>query len=167
MTERNFHIRHQLQSGDIGYVTYLHGILYAQEYGFDYTFDGYVGEAMGQFAKSYRPEKDRLWVVEMDGHIVGSIAIVGQENGRSGEIAQLRWFLLAPEARGQKLGRKLVETAVQFCYDTEYKSIFLWTLSNLHAAKHLYLTMGFQLTDEVTHQLWGHELTEERYDLIF
>jgi hypothetical protein len=84
-----------LQPGDIGYITYLHGILYAQEYQWDYTFDGYVAESLAKFALSYDPRKDRLWIAERDMQIVGYIGMVGQ----SDTDAQLRWFLILTEER--------------------------------------------------------------------
>ena len=36
--KNNWKIRHYLKPGDIGYLTYIHGIYYAKEYGYDQTF---------------------------------------------------------------------------------------------------------------------------------
>src|ERR671925_2410544 len=65
-------IRSDVKSGDIGYITYLHGTLYAKEYQLDCTFEGYVAESLARFVLSFDAHKDRLWLAEMDGHIVGS-----------------------------------------------------------------------------------------------
>ena len=154
-------IRTHIKPGDIGYLTYLHGILYATEYGLDHTFEGYVAEGLGQFAKTYDPAKDYLAVAELDGRIVGAIAIVGQPD----QTAQLRWFLVHPDARGHGLGRRLLKDAVDFCRQREYKSVFLLTISDLKAAAHLYRAAGFQLIDQNTHEIWGAVRTEERYEL--
>ena len=155
------HIRTHIKPGDIGYITYLHGILYAAEYELDHTFEGYVAAGLGQFAQTYNPDKDYFAVAELDGRIVGSIAIVGQ----SDQTAQLRWFLVHPEARGHGLGRQLLKDAVYFCRQREYKSVFLWTISELNAAAHLYRDAGFQLVEQNTHEIWGAVRTEERYEL--
>src|SRR5829696_4489227 len=81
-------IRHHLKPGDIGYLTYLHGALYAQEYGWDHTFEAYVAGPLAEFAKSHS-DRERIWVVEKDKKVAGSIAIVEV----SKEKAQLRWLL--------------------------------------------------------------------------
>jgi len=153
-------IRHDLRPGDIGYLIYLHGILYAQEYGWDATFDAYVAGPLAEFAKS-DTDRGRIWIVEKDGTVAGSLAIVEI----SQEQAQLRWFLLHPDLRGHGLGRFLVEEALSFCRQCGYSSIFLWTVSALKAAAYLYTSAGFRVTEEKIHSLWGVTLTEQLYEL--
>lgn len=153
-------LRNDLRPGDIGYITYLHGTLYAAEYGWDYTFEAYVAAPLGEFAKSHT-ERERIWIVEKDGKPAGSIGIVSA----STEQAQLRWFLLHPDLRGRGIGRMLLEEAVRFSRDSGYSSIFLWTVSALIAAGKLYHALGFRVTEEHTHTLWGARVTEQRYDL--
>lgn len=154
-------IRTDIQPGDIGNVIYLHGSLYAQEYYLDHTFEGYVASGMGEFAKSFDGCKDCLWLAEDSGRIVGSIAIAGQTD----LSAQLRWFLVAPQARGCGLGSQLLKTALGFCRAGGFRSVFLWTLSDLKGAARLYRQAGFTLTEQNTHEIWGAVRTEERYDL--
>jgi ribosomal protein S18 acetylase RimI-like enzyme len=154
-------IRTKLKPGDIGYITYLHGALYADEYHLDHTFEGYVAAGIGEFAQTYDPQKDFWAIAEAEGQIVGSIAIVGVPDN----TAQLRWFLLHPQARGKGLGQQLVAAALTFCREREFDSVFLWTISELDAASHIYRKAGFQLTKENTHEIWGALRTEQRYDL--
>ena len=154
-------IRCDLKPGDIGYITYLHGTLYAQEYGLDSTFEGYVADGLARFALSFDARKDRLWVAKLDGHIVGSIAILGLPTSE----AQLRWFLAVPTCRSTGLGRTLLHAALQFCRDRAFTNVLLWTFSELRAAAHLYRSAGFRKTEQKTHTIWGRMLTEERYDL--
>ena len=158
---KDVNLRFDLQPGDMGSVLYLHGLLYGQEYGFDHTFEAYVASGLAEFAQSFRPEKDRLWVAEAKGQTVGSICILG----RSESAAQLRWFLVHPLMRNAGLGRALLDSALQFCKECRYETIFLWTLSHLNAATRLYQSVGFGKTEEKTHPIWGKILTEERYDL--
>ena len=154
-------IRNQLKPGDIGYLTYLHGVLYAQEHGWDYTLESYVAVPLSRFALSHT-EREQIWIVEKDGLLAGAIAIVEA----SREEAQLRWLLLQPNLRGLGLGKILVTEAINFCKHHGYSAIFLWTVSSLPAAAHLYQSAGFQLTAEnPPAALWGALIIEQRYEL--
>jgi N-acetylglutamate synthase-like GNAT family acetyltransferase len=155
-------IRTQLEPGDVGYIIYLHGMLYAREYELDHTFEGYVAERLGQFAKQYDPSKDYFAVAEQDGRIVGSIVIDAQDD----QTAMLRFFLLHPHARGRGLGHQLMNEALVFCREHAFKQVFLWTITELKAAIHLYKQAGFECTERKTHEVWGALRTEERYDLV-
>src|SRR5690349_14047812 len=114
-------VRNYLKPGDIGYLIYLHGVLYAQEYGWDHTFEAYVAGPLAEFAKSHN-ERERIWIVEKDGKVAGSIGIVEAAAGE----AQLRWFLLHPDLRGRGLGRRLIEQALDFCRARGYALVYLW-----------------------------------------
>lgn len=155
-------IRTGLKPGDIGYVIYLHGTLYAQEYALDQTFEGDVAIRLGEFAKTYDSRKDYAAVAELEGRIVGAIFI----NGLSDERAQLRWFLVHPDARGRGLGRQLIDGAIAFCRERNFEKVLLWTISELKAAAHLYRQAGFVITREETHEIWGAKRTEQEYELI-
>lgn len=155
-------IRTRLQPGDIGAIIQLHGILYDQEYGLDHTFEGYVASGMGEFAAAYDPENDYFAVAEVDGRIIGSIVIVHQPD----RAARLRWFLVLPEARGNGVGRRLLEDAMTFCREKKFKSVILSTISELKPAIHLYESVGFRLKEQITHQIWGAKHTEEFYEAI-
>ena len=158
--DRRISIRHDLRPGDVGYITYLHGILYADQ-GWDHTFDAYVAIPLAEFARSHS-SRERIWIVEDGERIVGSVAIVKF----SERAAQLRWLLLVPEVRGRGIGRKLVEEALDFCRDAGYSSVFLWTVNTLPIAAKLYQSVGFRQTEELTHELWGSMVTEVKYELL-
>ena len=153
-------IRHHFKPGDIGTIIHQHGILYAEEYGFDHTFDPYVAVPLSEFAQA-QGDRDRIWIAEKGEKVVGTIAIVSV----SERVAQLRWLLVHPDARGIGLGKRLVQDAVDFSRACRYQSVFLWTVNILPVATHLYRSVGFQKTEERTHGIWGVDLTEERYEL--
>jgi N-acetylglutamate synthase-like GNAT family acetyltransferase len=154
--------RHTLRAGDIGSLVYLHGTLYSQEYGLDHTFEGYVASAAGEFAKTFDPAKDYFAVAENGNRMLGMIAIVSV----SAQEAQLRWFLVHPQLRGRGVGRKLIEDAIAFCRSCNYARVFLWTISELETAAHLYTSVGFRLIEQKTQRVWGALLTEEQYELL-
>lgn len=159
---RSIIIRNDIKPDDIDQIIHLHGILYAQEYGFDGTFELYVAKTLAEFAASHN-DRERIWIVEQGDKIQGSIAVVKSEATK----AQLRWFLLHPDMRGKGIGKKLINEAVRFSKEKGYSSVFLWTVSILDAANHIYKAVGFELIEEKTHRIWGKELTEQKYELAF
>jgi len=154
-------VRNYFQPGDIGYLTYLHGTIYAKEYGYDQTFEVYVAKGLAEFVQSFHPNKDRIWLAEVNDQIIGVIAIAGHSTVE----AQLRWFLVHPDYRGRGLGNELMKEALKFCKECKYKTVFLWTTSDLHAASRLYTCAGFKKVEDKTHEIWGKRVTEERYEL--
>ena len=154
-------LRHSVKPGDIGQLTYLHGTIYAREYQYDTTFEAYVASGIADFIQSFKHGKDRIWLAEVNHELVGSIAIVG----RSQRQAQLRWFFVHPHYRGHGIGRKLIAKAIQFSKRAGYKTVYLWTTSQLETARHLYLDSGFKKTEEKEHRIWGQKIREEKYRL--
>ena len=152
--------RENLLPGDLGHIIGMHGTIYSAEYGWDHTFEAYVAGPLSEFAKA-AGKRQRLWIAEADGKIVGTIATVEV----SKTAAQLRWFLVSPEARGIGLGRELLQKALAFAKEQEFRSVFLWTVQSLRRAGELYAKSGFQITAREKHALWGNEVTEERYEL--
>jgi GNAT superfamily N-acetyltransferase len=155
-------IRETLEPGDLGAIVFWHGRLYADEYGFDHTFEPYVAKPLADFVLSPQ-DGQAIWVVETAEGVRGSIAIVRV----SPSEAQLRWLLVHPQLRGGGIGRQLVQKAVDFSRRQGYASVFLWTLEMLAAATHLYTEAGFALTESKTHRIWGRQLTEQRFELVF
>ena len=155
-------IRTELKEGDIGYVTYLHGILYKKEYNYGINFESYVAAGLHEFYQNYDPLKDRVWICEHDGGIIGFLLLMHRENN----AAQLRYFILKPEYRGIGLGKKLMTQYMVFLKKNKYTSSYLWTTNELPAEAHLYKQHGFGLTEEKESIAFGKLLKEQRYDLI-
>jgi len=153
-------IRHKIKPGDIGYIIYLHGILYDQEYGYDSSFEAYVAKYLTEFASNIKA-REKIWIIEKNDEILGSMAIIEHKKSE----AQLRWLLLHPDIRGRGLGKQLMDDAIAFCRAKDYSSIFLWTEDLLEPAAQLYKSRGFVLTEEKTHKIWGAKLTEQKYEL--
>jgi hypothetical protein len=98
-TSPNICIRTDVRPGDVGAIVQMHGVIYAREYGFNSRFEAYVAGPLAEFVLKNSP-RERLWVAEQKGQVVGSVAIVEA----SDTIAQLRWFLVDPSTRGAGLG---------------------------------------------------------------
>jgi|ERR1043165_1113841 DNA-binding MarR family transcriptional regulator/GNAT superfamily N-acetyltransferase len=148
------------QPGDMGWVTSAHGAIYAQEYGWDLTFEALVGKITAEFIETFDPRRERCWIAELDGERVGSVFVVR----KSDQIAKLRLLIVDPRARGLKLGTRLVEECLRFAKAAGYSSITLWTQSILIAAREIYQRAGFTLVAEEPHRSFGADLIGETWE---
>lgn len=151
-----------MKPGDLGYVIHRHGKLYGEEYGFGIAFETYVGAGLHEFYTNYDPGRDRVWIGEHKGKIIGFLLLMHRENN----TAQLRYFYLEPEYRGIGLGKRLMELYMEFLHQCGYSSSYLLTTHELHAAAALYRRYGFTLTEEKDSAAFGKVLKEQRYDLV-
>ncbi|MGH9703474.1 MAG: bifunctional helix-turn-helix transcriptional regulator/GNAT family N-acetyltransferase [Candidatus Acidiferrales bacterium] len=149
------------QPGDMGWVAHRHGILYSREYGWDEQFEALVAEIVAKFVQNFDPKKERCWIAERDGEIIGSVFVVKQPD----QIAKLRLLYVEPAARGLGIGRRLVEECIRFARQTGYRKITLWTQSNLTAARAIYEKTGFRLVKEEPNHSFGHDLVSETWEL--
>lgn len=147
--------------GDIGWVVQSHGAFYAAEYGFDASFEALVAEIAGQFLASYDPGRERCWIAEYNGAQAGSLFLVRD----SDDVAKLRLLLVTPEARGHRLGDRLLSEAIGFARQCGYRKITLWTQSILIAARRLYQNAGFELVGSEPHRSFGQNLIGETWEL--
>jgi len=160
-TQRGPYLLRDPRPGDIGWVVHRHGMLYSQEYDWDERFEALVAEIAAKFVQNLDPKRERCWIAERDGEILGSVFLVKD----SDEIARLRLLLVEPEARGLGLGKRLVEECVQFARRAGYKKITLWTQSVLSAARHVYQQAGFVLVHKEPYRGIGRDLISETWDL--
>ncbi len=147
--------------GDMGWVVQRHGELYAEEYGYDATFEALVAEIVADFVRRFDPARDCCWIAERGREAVGSVFVVRQ----SRTIAKLRLFIVDPAVRGSGIGARLVDECIRFARRAGYRTLILWTQSELLAARHLYERAGFKRVASERHQSFGHDLVGETWEL--
>ncbi len=148
------------RAGDIGWVVHRHGVLYASEYGWDWTFEALVAQVAAEFVLTFKPGRECCWIAELDGRVVGSAFVVEKEDA----IAKLRLVYVEPDARGLGLSRRLLEASMAFAAAAGYSKMMLWTNRNLVAARGHYASAGFTMVLEEAYFGFGHDLVGETWE---
>jgi len=148
--------------GDLGWIVSLHGSVYAEEYGWDASFEALVAGVAKEFLEKFDPRHEGCWIAEVDGRRVGSVCLVR----KSASVAKLRLLIVDPAARGLKIGSRLVDECLRFARRAGYRKVTLWTNSILDAARHIYERAGFVKveTGPVEH-VFGKDLVFETWEL--
>jgi DNA-binding MarR family transcriptional regulator/N-acetylglutamate synthase-like GNAT family acetyltransferase len=145
--------------GDYGWIVHRHGAQYAEEYGWDETFEALVARIVADYAEHHDPKRDAAWIAEVDGERVGCVLCVRKDDA----TAQLRLLLVDPRARGRGIGGRLIDECLRFARRVGYEQIVLWTNDVLHDARRLYERAGFELVESGKHHAFGHDLVEQTW----
>jgi GNAT superfamily N-acetyltransferase len=151
--------------GDMGLIVQREGLGYAEQFGWDATFEALVARIVSDFVLHFDEARERCWIAEIEGQHAGHIFLVRhpEEPG----TAKLRLLFVEPSARGMRLGEALVKECVSFARSAGYDKVVLWTQSMLTAAHRVYAKAGFQLVKEEPHHSFGHDLVGQEWELKF
>ncbi|QFZ21768.1 bifunctional helix-turn-helix transcriptional regulator/GNAT family N-acetyltransferase [Saccharothrix syringae] len=148
-----------LRPGDLGWVVQRHGVRYAEECGFDQTFEALVARVVGEYGGA--PGREAAWIAEVDGEPVGSVFCVREDD----RTARLRLLLVEPAARGLGIGARLVDECLRFARRVGYERVVLWTVAGLAASRHVYEKVGFEVVERVPQRLFGREVEGQTWEL--
>jgi GNAT superfamily N-acetyltransferase len=149
------------QPGDLGWVVMAHGEQYAEEFGWDTSFEALVARIVADYASDHDPAREAAWIAEVDGQRVGCVFCVAADD----TTAKLRILLVDERGRGHGVGRQLVDTCVAFARNAGYRRVTLWTNDVLVAARRIYQAVGFTLVEEEKHHSFGHDLVGQNWVL--
>ena len=151
------------RSGDMGWIVHRQAVLYHSEFGWNEEYEMLTMRILADFLEGFDPRRERCWIAERDGAVVGSVFVVKHPE-REG-VARLRMLYVEASARGLGIGARLVRECTGFAREAGYHTLTLWTNSVLVSARRLYQAEGYRLTSETPHHMFGKDLVAQTWDL--
>jgi len=149
------------RADDAEWLAARHGVLYAEQDGFDESFAPLVAEILAGFLQNHEQDRERGWIAQRGETRLGSIFCVKLDD----KTAKLRLFLVEPEARGQGLGKHLLEVCITFARQAGYQRLTLWTHESHEAACALYQRNGFACVNSFEVHSFGQDLVEQTWEI--
>lgn len=149
------------QPGELGWIVFRHGALYAQEQGWNHMIEAVTAEIAADFLRRNDRTWERCWIAEYRGLRLGSVMLVRRDE----RTAQLRLLYVEPQARGLGLGKRLVRECIAHAKALGYARMMLWTNDVLLPARGIYKAEGFRLTGEEPYDEFGKPGRSEVWEL--
>jgi GNAT superfamily N-acetyltransferase len=102
-------------------------------------------------------DRQACFIAELDGKPVGCIMLM---SGREME-GKLRVMFVSEEARGNGIGRLLIQSVFEKAKSIGYKSISLWTTDKQRTARELYKKHGFSLISATPNETFAKGSNDE------
>jgi GNAT superfamily N-acetyltransferase len=155
-------VRTEFTDRDGDAVVALHDRVYCTEFGFDARFAASVAWSIEAARAGGWPETaGGVWLVDRGAQLEGSLGLTTEGNG----VGRVRWFVLAPAARGRGLGRRLLTELLAQARTAGLHRLELETFSALTVAASIYLRAGFTVQWERETDQWGPVILYQGYAL--
>ncbi|MEW6342232.1 MAG: bifunctional helix-turn-helix transcriptional regulator/GNAT family N-acetyltransferase [Pseudomonadota bacterium] len=148
------------RAGEYGWLVHRQALLFANEHGWDQTFEGLLAKTVADFTQHHDPVRETCWIAEQDSAIVGSALVVGV----STTVARIRLLYIEPDMRRLGIGTQLVDECVRFARRAGYSKITLSTVTTLGESRRLCERAGFVCSSVALEKRFGQELTVERWE---
>lgn len=148
--------------GDIGRIIHTYAVQFAADYGWNHEFEAELAERSAAFIRNYNPARERCWIAEIDGHLVGAVFLAD----RSDDVCEALLPYVAPEARGMGIGSNILGEVVRFAKGVGYKKMTMRTESVLDFAVNMFKLAGMQLVRETPHRRFGRDSIGQDWELL-
>ena len=152
----------QIGPGDIGWIISQHGLVYSDEFNFDFNFEIDIALKIVSLCKKRDPFT-RIWIKKVNGENAGSIAIskIGEK------IAFINFLMVLNRYRGRGIAQALMECALNHAKINGFERISLETYSCLKSARKIYTGIGFRISDPVKQvNKYGQNFNQEFWELV-
>jgi putative acetyltransferase len=95
----------------------------------------------------FRQSRSFYFVAEKDSRLLGGAGIFPSE-GLPDDTCELVKMYLLPEARGIGLGKRLIESALNFARTAGFRRVYIETMPELSKAMKVYEKFGFRYLDK-------------------
>jgi GNAT superfamily N-acetyltransferase len=157
----DFELRRELRDGDAEAIVEIHERIYRPEYGMDTSFVDGVRFTVEDAVERGWPKGGGAWLVDGSDGLAGSLGLTDEGDG----LGKLRWVVLAPEARGTGLGKRMITEAVSAARGLGFVRLELDTFGALKTAAAIYRSVGFKLIGEEQTDIWGPMIAYQDYVL--
>jgi GNAT superfamily N-acetyltransferase len=154
-------VRNVLKPGDLGWVLTHHGIQYAKDQGYDFTFEKEIAESIASFVVQYMNGLAGIWIVEADSRIIGTIAV----HSEGQYDAEIRWIIVLPDCQGRGIGSRLMSEAISFSRKSGKEILHCRNVAPDSPGIPLYERFGFSFESEECVMKWGKQWFSRHYIL--
>ncbi len=104
--------------------------------------DVVVSDVVYNWVRNYGPQRSLVLLAEADGEIIGNVTIERQTAPWSRHVGEM-WVLVARDARGQGVGRQLVEEGFRAALGLGLEKIVVPITANQVASVEIFRSLGF------------------------
>ena len=135
------------EPGVIGRIGELHGRFYASAWNASWPFEILLLRELCEMMERYDAARDLLVTAWINDTLIGSTAVRGGVG--AAEWAQLRFVIVDTQWQGRGAGKAMLNAALKWSREQNFRKIFLWTVEGLPASRWMYEAAGFRVVERL------------------